>query len=93
MKFIRFSIIAFVMMFSFQFAKAQSISISAHFGRPYHRVVYTSGYYGTPVYYGRDVYYDRPVYYGHPRYYATRYYDAPVYYQRHYRVHRYCRNW
>ena len=36
MKFIRFSIIAFVMMFSFQFAKAQSINVSAHFGRPYY---------------------------------------------------------
>ncbi|WP_413667842.1 hypothetical protein ACEN9X_25670 [Mucilaginibacter sp. Mucisp86] len=87
MKLIRFSIIAFVMVFSFQFAKAQSISINAHFGRPYHRVVYTRGYYGRPVYYGPDVYY------GRPRYYATGYYDAPVYYHRYYRAPRYCRHW
>lgn len=88
MKLIRFSIIAFVMMFSFQFAKAQSISINAHFGRPYHRVVYTRAYYGRPAYYyGPDVYYSRP------RYYAARYYDAPVYYHRYYRAPRYCRHW
>ncbi|SEM59358.1 hypothetical protein SAMN05192574_101105 [Mucilaginibacter gossypiicola] len=87
MKLIRFSIIAFVMVFSFQFAKAQSISINAHFGRPYHRVVYARGYYARPVYYGPDVYY------GQPRYYATRYYDAPVYYHRYYRAPRYCRHW
>lgn len=87
MKLIRFSIIAFVMMFSFQFAKAQSISINAHFGRPYHRVVYTRAYYGRSAYYGPDVYY------GRPRYYAARYYDAPVYYHRYYRAPRYCRHW
>lgn len=87
MKLIRFSIIAFVMMFSFQFAKAQSISIHAHFGHPYHRVVYTRGYYARPVYYGRDVYY------GRPRYYASRYYDAPVYRHRYYRVNHYYRHW
>jgi hypothetical protein len=86
MKFIRFSIIALVMVFSFQFAKAQSISVNAHFGRPYHRVVYTKGYYGRPVYYGRDAYYSRP------HYYRARYY-APAYYHRHYRVHPYYRHW
>ncbi|QEM10292.1 hypothetical protein [Mucilaginibacter rubeus] len=91
MKFIRFSIIALVMVFSFQFAKAQSVYVSAHFGRPYHRVVYTDGYYGRPAYYGRDAYYGRPYYY-RARYYRSGYY-APAYYHRHYRVHSYYRHW
>ncbi|MEO3403719.1 hypothetical protein AAFN85_07435 [Mucilaginibacter sp. CAU 1740] len=80
MKLIRFSIIAFVMMMSVQFANAQSVSISAHFGRPYYRVVYREGYYGRPVYYGRP-------------YYRARYYDRPVYYHRYYRAHHYYRHW
>lgn len=81
MKLIRFSIIAFVLMLSVQFANAQSVSISAHFGRPHHRVVYREGYY------------DRQVYYGRPHYYRARYYDGPVYYHRYHRVHHYYRHW
>jgi len=92
MKFIRFSVIALVMVFSFQFAKAQSVYVSAHFGRPYQRVVYTDGYYGRPVYYSRNVYYSRPYYYP-VRYYRSDYYCAPAYYHRHYRVHSYYRHW
>lgn len=87
MKLIRFSIIAFVLMLSVQLANAQSVSISAHFGRPYHRVVYREGYYGRPAYYGR------PVYYGRPHYYRARYYGGPVYYHRYYRAHHYYRHW
>jgi hypothetical protein len=88
MKLIRFSIIAFVLMLSVQFAKAQSISVNAHFGRPYHHVVYARGYYGGPAYYGHGAYYNRRVYYGRPRYYR-----APVYYNSYYRAHRYYRHW
>ncbi|WP_183565149.1 hypothetical protein [Mucilaginibacter sp. SP1R1] len=91
MKLIKFSIIAFALLFSVQFAKAQSISIGATFGNgygyPHHRVIVTGGY---PGY----AYYSRPAYYGYGGYYARPYYPGR-YYGRHpyYREHRYYRHW
>ena len=85
MKLIKFSIIACALLFSVQFAKAQSISIGASFGNgyryPHHRVIVVNDY---PAY----TYYSRPVYYGRP-YYPDRYYYRPAYY----RVHRHYRHW
>ncbi len=100
MKLIKISIIAFVMLFSFQFANAQSISIGASFGYryPHHRVIVANyhpaySYYHRPVYYGRRVYYNSPVYYEQPRYYVARHYYRPYYHRSYYRPYRYHRNW
>lgn len=87
MKLLKFSIVTFAIIFSVQFAKAQTISVGATFGGHYShtRVLIASGYpayayYNRPVYYGYGGYYRRP-------YYPVRYYHRPVYYRspRHYR--------
>ena len=85
MKLLKFSIVAFAILFSVQFAKAQTISVGATFGGryPHTRVLIASNY---PSY----AYYNHPVYYGHRGYYRrpyVRYYHRPVYYRpvRHYR--------
>jgi hypothetical protein len=90
MKLMKFSLVAFALIFSVQFAKAQSISIGASFGYryPHHRVIVEGGYPGY-AYYNQPVYYDRPVYYGRP-YYGDRYYGRPVYYHAH---RHYYRHW
>jgi hypothetical protein len=89
MKLIKFSIIAFALLFSAQFVKAQSITIGASFGYgyryPHHRVIVADnypayGYCDRPVYYGRRVYYGRP-------YYPDRYYGRRGYYVRHHHRH------
>ncbi|MDN5289548.1 MAG: hypothetical protein JWR38_5822 [Mucilaginibacter sp.] len=93
---IKFSIIAFALLFSAQFVKAQSISIGASFGYgyryPHTRIIVADnypdyGYYDRPVYYGRRAYYARPVYYDRP-YYADRYYGRRFHYH-----HRHFRHW
>ena len=89
MKAIKFSIIAFALLFSAQFVKAQSISIGATFGYryPHTRIIVADnypdyGYCARPVYYGRRVYYARPVYYDRG-YYGHRYYGRRFYHHRH----------
>ncbi|MEN0054822.1 MAG: hypothetical protein AAGC65_14200 [Mucilaginibacter sp.] len=85
MKLLKFSVVAFVILFSVQFAKAQTISVGATFGGhyPHTRVLIANaypsyGYYNRPVYYRYRGYYRRPY---------VRYYHRPVYYRpvRHYR--------
>jgi len=93
MKLIKFSIIALVLTFSMQLAKAQvSVGVGVHIGTPVRRVYVERPY---PVYetYPRTVYYARPVayrhYYRRPVYYRS--YSRPVYrhvvYREHYRGH------
>jgi len=82
-KLIKISIITLAILFSFQFVKAQSISIGASFGYAYprHRVIVAESY---PVYYPAPVYYERRAYYGGPRrYYVSRNYCGPRYYRSH----------
>ncbi|WP_184549911.1 hypothetical protein [Mucilaginibacter sp. FT3.2] len=88
MKLIKISIIAFVMLFSFQHAKAQSISIGASFGYryPHHRIIVADNY---PAY----GYYNRPVYYRQPRYCVTHNYYRPAYHRGYYRPYGYHRRW
>lgn len=78
MKFIKFSIIALVLIASAQFAKAQ-VRVGVHIGyhEPYRRVVYAPA----PVYYERPVYYNAPVYYrpGYRRAFYGRGYNRPVF--------------
>lgn len=100
MKLIKISIIAFVLLFSFQLVKAQSISIGASFGYhyPHRRVIVANnypayGYYDHPRCYSRDVYYARPVYYGEPRYYVARNYYRSYYHRPYYPMHRHYDRW
>lgn len=100
MKLIKISTIAFVMLFSFQFAKAQGISIGASFGYhyPHRRIIVADnypayGYYNRPVYNGRPIYAERPVYYGQTHYYVAHNYYRPYYHRGYYRSYGYRRHW
>jgi len=92
MKLIKISIITLAILFSFQFAKAQSISIGASFGYryPHHKVIVADDY---RPYYAEPVYYDRSVYYERPRYYASRSYCRPYYHSTYYRSFHGHRRW
>lgn len=85
MKFIKFSIIALVLAFSAQFAKAQvRVGATIHIGYQPRRVVYPAYYEEpAPVYYEQPVYVNRPVYrrvYYRPQYrrvvYREHYYEG-----------------
>ncbi|HEY9195401.1 MAG TPA: hypothetical protein VIM77_04025 [Mucilaginibacter sp.] len=93
MKLVKISIIAFVMLFAFIGAKAQSLSVSASFGYhyPHRRVIVDPGYeyYSQPVYYGPRAYYGGPAYYMRPRYYGYRRYYMPY----HGRPYHHYRRW
>lgn len=86
MKLIRFSIVALLVTFSMQFAKAQvRVGANIHIGyNSPQRVVYAPSYYEpAPVYYERPVYVRRPVYY-RPGYRGVMY-RRPYYRQDFYR--------
>lgn len=88
MKLIRFSILALVLAFSAQFAKAQ-VRVGANIHIGYNQPVYPAYYNApAPVYYERPVYYNRPVYYrgGHRRVVYRNYY-RPQYRSFHGRGH------
>lgn len=92
MKLLKISVIAFLLSFSFQFVKAQSISIGASFGYhyPHRRVIVANDY---PGYYPRETYYARPVYYGEPNYYVARNYYRPYHHRPYYPAYRHYRRW
>ena len=89
MKLIKFSIIALVLAFSAQFAKAQvRVGATIHIGYQPRRVVYPAYYEEpAPVYYEQPVYVNRPVYYERPVY--RRAYYRPQYRRVVYREHYY----